>query len=437
MNAFGRIHGFLKDMARPFSPWSRSVLTAAILAFCIGETYLVSAIVTPPHIDERTWVDRSLKPLWSDDGYPRQGHYAAHHPSFARLVYGGVLNALGIYECDRPIVIYAMDAQRWLEVIIETGNAHHPLKTPPREALVRYPEGRTGLELNISRGAYPPLEIEMPLRLVNVAFLAGMVAFVYFGFKFVFHNRLGALAGCLPIIFCYPIVTGPTPFIGVAPYIGADSMLLFWIAAFWYVWLRLGGGNVWRVGLLGLIGGLMVSTKVNGAFPLAGAGIYFFFASRGPKRILWPLLLGGIAFAVFIAMNPVFRAGDALWMARRLRGVVALMLTLKHLTALQDWGRFTKWEVLSYSFPYWVFYLPVAAVLLEVRRKRSFQVTAAWAAPTIFLNWFLIYVPFPRYAGPIAMAFLVLFGMAGLQLIADSLEKLAEGGRLPLAEGGV
>ena len=437
MNSFDRIHGFLKHMARPFSPWSRSVLTAAVLAFCIGETYLVSVIVTPPHIDERTWVDRSLKPLWSDDGDPRQGHYATHHPSFARIVYGSVLNSLGIYECDRPLVVYAMDAQRWLEVITETGNARHPLKTPAREALVRYPQGRTGSELNLPRGAYPPLEIEMPLRLVNVAFLAGMIAFVYFGFKFVFRNRLAALAGCLPIIFCYPIVTGPTPFTGVAPYIGADSMLLFWMAAFWYAWLRLGGGNVWRVALLGLIGGLMVSTKVNGAFPLAGACIYFFFASRGRQRILRPLLLGGIAFAVFIAMNPIFRAGDALWMARRLRNVVTLMLKLKHLTALQDWGQFSKWEVLSYSFPYWVFYLPVVAVLLEVRRKRWLRVTATWAAPVILLNWFLIYVPFPRYAGPIAMAFLVLFGMTGLQLIADSLETLAMKGHLPLAEGGV
>jgi len=454
-NAFGIMHHLLKAAASHFSPWSRSILTAAFLAWCIARTFLLSAILAAPHIDERGWVDRSLKPLWGESDYHLRRYYATHHPGFARLVYGAVLKGMGVYKCDRPLVIYGLDAQRWLEIITETGNAYRPLKTPLREALVSYAEDKDGKDLNIPRGAYPPLKVEMALRFVNVAFLAGMVAFIYLGFKRIFDNRLAALAGCLPVIFCYPIRTGPAPYIGVAPYIGTDSMLLFWTAAFWYTWLRTAGtgGDARRdktrrgtrfltapittIVLLGLVGGLMVSTKVNGAFTLLGACIYMAAVSRGARRLAWPALLCAIAFAVFLLFNPVYRAGDLAGMARRMRDVPRLMFKLRELTGRQEWGQFTRGQVMAYTFPYWVFYLPAAALVAAVWDRRWARVTAAWALPTILLNWTLIYVPFPRYAGPMAMTFLVLFAPAGIHLAALSLRSLERRGRLPLAREGL
>ncbi|MHC4714139.1 MAG: hypothetical protein ACYTAN_12850 [Planctomycetota bacterium] len=321
-------------------------------------------------------------------------YYARHHPAFARLVYGFTLHRLGIYECNRPLVDY---------------------------------ESNKGWEWNLLRGANVPIEIQTPLRIVNFAFLCGMIALVYFGFKHVFGNRLAALAGCLPLIFCHPIYTGPSPYTGVAPYLGTDSMLLFWLAVFWYLWITKGLKGFRGVVLLAVAGGFLVSTKVNGAFVLAGAIVYYAVRSKGVRRILYPLILTAIPFAIFLALNPVYRADDLRWMVKVFRDTVGLMFKLKGFTAEREWGQFTRGEVIAFTFPYWVFYLAVTAVIFYARRERWWRPTVAWALPTIILNWLLIYVPFPRYAGPISMAFLVLFGMCGMRLIVDRLSPAVAG----------
>ncbi len=431
-NCFVTIQRSLGAAAAHFSPWSRSLLTVVFLAWCISRTFLMSVLLAPPHIDERTWVDRSLRPLWSGE-YHLQRYYATHHPSLARLVYRAVLNTMGVYECDRPLVVYGLDSDRRLELLIETRVDSGRLVEPIREPLVRYAEGMSSIELNLARGALPTLEVQMALRSVNVLFLAGMVAFIYLGLKRIFANRVAALAGTLPVIFSYPLHSAPAPFTALAPYIGVDSMLLFWLSVFWYIWLRVKDESLPGVLLLGAVGGLMVSTKVNGAFVLIGAGLYLLLALRGGRRILFPALLGAVAFGVFILLNPIYRAGDLAWMARRLRDVITLMYRLKHLTAQQEWGRFTRAEVMAYTFPYWIFYLPVTALVVRTWRQRWMRITVAWALPMILLNWFLIYVPFPRYAAPMAVAFLVLFAVAGIPMVTESLTELAEKARLPIA----
>lgn len=401
INRLGTLAAFLKNLGSPFSQFSRSVITFALVFYLAAGTYLTSAISAPPHIDERAWVDRSLKPLWSDEPYPYMYYYARHHPSFARIVYASVLHLMGVYECDKPLVDY---------------------------------ESNKGWEWNLLRGAYVPLEIQQPLRLVNFAFLCGMLAFVYFGFKRAFKNRIAAVAGCLPVIFCHPIYTGPSPYIGVAPYIGTDSMLLFWLAAFWYVWMWARDGGFARVFITAIVGGLLISTKFNGAFALAGAAVYFAVSSRGIRRVLYPIVLLAVPFAIFVALNPVYRPGNLAWtarlawMAKALGDTAALMFKLKGLTAEQEWGQFTRTEVIEFAFPYWLFYLAATAIILYARREKWWGPTVAWALPTVLLNWLLIYVPFPRYAAPIAMAFLVLLTMAAMRLILDELASLGIAG---------
>ncbi len=364
------------------SPISRSIITAALLAFFMGNTYLYQALGAPVNKDERAWVDRSLEPLWRRDPSQtnhKQYYYARHHPSFARLVYRFTLHSIGVYELNRPLVDYSKD-----------------------------------IEYNLVHGAYPPLEIETPLRLVNVAFLAAMVAFVYLGLKRITGSRALSMLGCLPVIY------SPSIYAGACPYLGADSMLLFWLAAFWYTWLCLRDRGAVGILGLGLVGGLMVSTKVNGAFVLLGAGLYYLFAARGMRRLLFPAALALIPFAVFIAMNPVYRAGDLGWMAKSLVDTIRLMFVLKERSQASHWAGYSRIEILRSTFPYWFFYLPVAAIIHRSRRRPWFGVTLAWAAPTVLLNWLLIYMPFPRYAAPIELAFLVLLAATGLPLIRDT-----------------
>ncbi|MCD6405118.1 MAG: phospholipid carrier-dependent glycosyltransferase [Planctomycetes bacterium] len=387
MNVFRPISLSAKAVSRHFSPASRSILTAAVLAFCIGRTYLYQALVDPPSIDERTWVDRSLKPLWCDEGidcYPDQYYYARHHPAFARLAYRLVLHSMGVYELDRPMADYD---HSW--------------------------------EWNLERGAYPPLEIEMPLRLVNVAFLAGMVLLVYLGLKRILANRFLALAGCLPIIFHPPVHTG------VCPYIGADSMLLFWMAAFWYVWLLASKRGLGGVVVLGVTAGFLVSTKVNGAFAVLGACIYYAVVARGIRRLLWPMILVALAAVVFVVLNPVYRAGDFRWAFKVLSDTIALLFELKEHTADYDWGRCSRAETLLAAFPYWFFYLPTLALAVRYRHERWMSVTVSWALPTVLLNWSLIYIPFAKYAAPISVPFLVLFSAGGLCLLQEAFHSTA------------
>jgi len=378
-----------------FSAASRSIITFAVLAACIALTYLCSALSAPPNIDDRAWVDRSLQPLYA----PRlEGnyYYAVHHPSFMRLVYSVVLHRMGVYEVRRPLVSYNKDRD-W----------------------------------NIEHGAWIPYEIGMPLRYVNVAFLSGMIALLYFAFKRMFRNRALALIACIPILWNPPVRDG------VCIYIGCDSALLFWLAAFWFVWLvtdRRGAGGVIA---LAAVGGVLASTKINGAFALAGAVLYYALSSKGARRIIYPAALIAIPAAVFLAMNPIYRAGNVNWTISVVRNMLRIMFNLKEATSTVEWAHFTKLEILREAFPYWFFAVPILAVFTTARSEKWFRPTVAWAAATAGLNWVLIYVPMLRYDAPISMSFLVLFDASAIFFLAELLKRTVGSGTqaAPAAEG--
>jgi len=369
----------LTGAARPFSPLSRSVLVVAILTFLAGATFFKSAIAAPVNIDEMSWVDRSLKPLWGPPYDDLDFFYAVHHPSLSRIVYRTVLHAQGVYEVERPLVDYHK-APQW----------------------------------NFDRGAFPPYGVETALRYVNVAFLCGMAAFVYLGLRRILGNRALALAGCLPIFFNVPINNG------ACGYLGTDSMLLFWLAAFWYAWLLARGRGFFATLGLAVVGGLLVSTKVNGAFALVAAAAYFAASSRGYKRVVLPATLLVVPAAIFYALDPIYHGGGAGRVIGVMHETVRIMLALKAQTLSREWAQYARLDLLKESFPYWFFWLPALAVIVSARREKWFWPTAAWAGANVVLNWVLIYVPFLRYAAPMSMSFLVLFGATGLRLVADT-----------------
>lgn len=359
----------------------------------MGSNYLIPALETRPLLDERTWVDRSLKPLWSQPHDEQTLYYAVHHPSFARIAYGTALRLMGVTEVNRPAVDYSLS-----------------------------------IDENMARGAYVPLHVRTALRLVNVAFLSGMVALLYFGFKAIRPNRALALAACLPFLFNYPIIDEK----GVCPYIGTDAFLLFWLVAFWFVWVR--GPRGWAgVLVLALTGGMLISTKVNGVFTLAGACVYFALREKGFRRAAFPLTLAAVAAAVFVALNPVYRAGDIAWAVSVLRRLVNVMLELKQTTTAEAWGQFSRSEVIRESFPYWFFLLPSIAVIAAARKADWFGPTAAWATATLAPNLLLIYMPLFRYSAVITVSFLVLFMPAGIALVVNEWKSLA--GRTQYATG--
>ena len=379
MTAGSRAADCIRFITRLFPVAARPFLVIIALAFLICVTYVHSAVATGRMTDELAWVDRSLKPLWAPPYDAKMYYYAIHHPSFARLVYRFVLHRMGVYELDRPPVNYELSAEE-----------------------------------NYARGSFVPREIELPLRLVNVAFLSGMITLVYLAYKRFLGNRALAVAGCLPLLFNAPILTGP------CPYIGADAMLLFWAAAFWFAWVMLANRGGMCVFVLAVIGGFLVSTKINGVFTLLGACVYFAVTANGLRRLVYPLILVVIPLGIFAALNPIYRAGDVTWATKVAKDVLGMMTYLKEKSTSRDWGQFSRAEVLRESFPYWLLYIPALGVIAAARREKWFGPTAAWAAATVIPNLFLIYMPLPRYCAVISVGFLVLFSAAGIRLILET-----------------
>ena len=170
-----------------------------------------------------------------------------------------------------------------------------------------------------------------------------------------------------------------------------------------------------------------MSTKLNGAFALAGACVYYAVTARGARRILWPLILTAVPAAMFIAMNPIYRAGDLAWTAKVSKDMLRIMLELKEKSTAKEWAAFTRAEVLRESFPYWYFFIPWTAVLATARREKWFAPTMVWASTVVLLNWVLIYIPLLRYSAVISMTFLVAFSAAGIGLIVRTYRESAGG----------
>ena len=361
-----------------------SFLLAATAFAALPPVFRVS-----PSPDELSWGRRSLVPwwfpeprimdktLWSAD-YRQKYTQCIHHPTLARIVYRTVLTAAGY---DKP-----------------------------PEAVWKY--GASYNE-NIDRGNYLPLKMRRALRLTNAAFFAATVLVVYFGALRVLASPI------LAVLAVLPIVVEPTMRVGykaVVPYAGADALFIFLLVFFWYVWLFVKDRPLAAVVWLGLVGGLAVSTKVNGLFVLAAAMVYYAVFARGWLRLAVPSGILALAAAVFLALDPVYFGGGFQWGWMVFRDTVALMFRLKEVTTDTSWGSFTKMETLAGAFPYLPFIVPAAAAVWRARSAQWFAVTFAWAVSIVVCNLALIYMPQPRYAAPARVAFFILVMAAGLSL---------------------
>ncbi len=337
-----------------------------------------------PSADSVTWIDRSIVPWWFPEPrimdkkgwtpeYYEEYYYATHHPTLARILYRTALHAIGVTE--RP-------TQKW--------------------------DYQTSVEQNVRDGNAPAPRVTRDLRAVNLGVFAVTALVAYFGLSWVLGSRfLGALA-VLPMVF-EPTLSAD--FRAVLPYIGTDALATLWLVAFWVAWLGAARGGAWTVVLLGVVGGLACGTKINAAFMLAGACVYF-AASSGWERAWKPLAIGGVSLGVFLALNPVYLGDGPAWTARVLRDVVETMRRLEG-TAELPWARYTREETLLAAFPHALFAVPVVAVLWRSRRDWWLGATAAWAGSVIALNLALIYMPLPRYSAPVRVAFWVMLAAAG------------------------
>jgi len=370
----------------PRSPVT-TVLALSLLVLATAFAALPPVYRATPSPDELTWARRSLVPwwfpeprimdktLWSAD-YRQKYTQCIHHPTLARIVYRTVLTAAGY---DKP-----------------------------PEAVWKY---GASYDENIRLGNFLPSDMRFVLRLTNAFFFAATVIVAYLGLALILRSRLLGVVASLPIVF---EPTMRITYKAVVPYIGADAVFVFLLVLAWFLWLRVKDRPLASTLVLGIIGGLAVSTKVNGVFVLLAAAAYYCFSSRGWRRLAVPAGILSLSAAVFLALNPVYFGGGWPWAVMVFRDTLSLMFDLKRVTTATSWGSFTPFETISGTFPCWPLAVPVVAVIWYARDKWWFGVTFAWAASVILCNLTLIYMPQPRDAAPVRIAFFVLMMSAGL-----------------------
>lgn len=362
----------------------------AVMVLAVAVMYAVPrAVRTGPSPDELSWGQRSLAPWWFPyeriwdkslwaEQYRKEYTWCIHHPSLGRIVYRTVLGWAGHAE-------------------------------PPKGS---WKHGASYSE-NLTLGNVLPKGMQFVLRLTNTAFYAAAAVLTFLGLNRILANSLLATLGVLTFIFEPTLTSG---YKAVVPYVGADALFVFLLVLFWYAWLLLGRRPLACALALGIIGGLASSAKVNGAFALVAAAVFLAWTARGWLRLALPVLTVALASAIFLALNPVYFGGGFAWGARVLRDTLGLMFNLKEVTTATSWGSFTRFETFAAAFPYYPFLVPAAVLLWQSRREPWFAATFAWAASIIAMNLALIYMPQPRYAAPVRVAFLILVMACGSTL---------------------
>ena len=374
-----------------FSPAFRTTLAIIAIVYIFTNAALKPIFLQRPSPDEVTWVNRSLSPWWfphertldrSQWGarYGREYYYCTHHPSVTRIIYGSVLHLVG---ADEPL-----------------GK--------------QYNYGATQAE-NEVRGNLIGYVARITLRVTNAAFTLTAMLLVFFGLLRIWPNRaLAALAVVLIVLD----QTFTTSFNGVIGKVGSDAVLLFMLVAFWFAWLRVARRGVSGAVVLGVLGGLATSTKLNGSFVLVAAIAYYLVAERGWRRLLMPLALGVTSVAVFILLNPIYVGGGFRWAWMVFHDTLTTLYKLQFETIGNPVN--SRWLVTGGAdlklslFPYLPFLVPATALAATVRREWWFEPTVFWSGAIIVLNLAGLVLFLPVYTVPIRAAFLILIAAASM-----------------------
>ena len=369
--------------ARRIPPALRTAAAVVTLG-CAVAWVVPSILAAEPSPDDITWMDRYLV-SWRlpaeripdasarSEEYKLEYYYAINHPSFARIVYGQIVRAVGIKE--RP------------------------------ERQYDYSQGR--LE-NLRLGNVLPREEMLKVRWLNIGLFTAAVFAAFAGLWLVGRNRLLAAIGALPVALD-PVFSAD--FRAVAPYIGADTLFIFLTVGFWAAWLALREKRVAGAIAVGVIGGLTTATKVNGAFMVAGAVLYYAASERGWRRMWVAGLAGIISVIVFAALNPIYFGGGLAWTKAVLRDSIAMMEYVKESKVSQTWAQYTRGEIMLAGLPLAVFLPAVAGLAWRARGEGWLGPTLFWSGSVTVGNLAFIYMADPRYTAPVRAAF-VLFASA-------------------------
>lgn len=356
---------------------SRTLLYLTLFVLLCGPILFYHAANAPILEDENLSLSRlKLSPVAVDDAI---GHWhAIDHPALFHWVDRAILRAAGVEIGYVPEII--------------------PAK---------------GYDWNVANRAAPRRPV-MVLRYAGAAALTLAAVCVFFMARAAVGGYLWGFLIALPVVV--------PPYFGrfVAASIKTDAYLALLIALAGLLLLRIhlrGRPLRWPdVALMGVVAGLAVSTKLNGGLILIAYAAYLAAVSRGVRRFVLPAAAAAVAFAVFVAVNPImWHGGAAGWL-----GVIGEMLRMRaqvlriHTNVFGEYGFGDR---LLFLFPLW-YLLPVFAFfVVKARREKWFLPVALWAGFLILGTVATTAQPFNRYRVPLDYGMAVLVGLSLCQAV--------------------
>jgi len=345
----------------------RAAILIAILAAVLGiEVWQAAETPTFP-IDEPLWF-RKAQATSAHTTDPDDRFYAIDVPGLNRWIYWPMFRITGFYKV--PPGEKECWSLRKGRIYFE-GTVTNPL----------WPQNVTPEQFKQwvhRRGAYAPRSSIMALRLVNIAVYGVMLVALWWTAKAVLRSHWLALIPTASVAIT-PAFTTNMAFVTWSGDIFVLAMLAVTLAVWTYFHLRGNPTSRTAVIVTALMCGLTTSSKLNGVVVLFGYMAYLAIVSRGWSRLVKPAVAGAIAFAVFLAVNPVvFLFPDSYpW-------EVLMRMVTRRSEVVSAWvrreGPLPWTELVSHALFWWPL-LPAAIWLFWRQRRASwFLPLALWCA---------------------------------------------------------
>jgi len=364
----------MPETAPQRDPWRRlfTLVLLGALALVAGRSFLAVADRSDyqVHSDDLTWMWRFVeKPRAALPSQPTDYRAVSYLPGQGQAPQSDLDYIWGL---DQPAL------ERWVFHGLLHISGRFPETLPEKNWDYTH-----DLRWNVENGNVGPPDAVHFVRVVNAAFMILAVVLIFAALARAVSPLAGLIAGLYFVL--HPSVT-------VTMWsIGPDPLLWLLMAAGLALWVW--QGATWRGAVLvGVVGGLAASAKLNGALVIVGFCLWLVLK----RRPLLALLAGVLALAVFVVVNPIlFSRGvtglpGMLWEMARWRSVRTGMM-------MQGYPAFAaapRWYIPFYLLGAWWALVPL---LVVSQRLWRFEPAVFWAATLAIGHLALVTVPEPRY----------------------------------------
>jgi hypothetical protein len=347
---------------------AKTLLTLGLFLAAFGPVVFHYALNAPLSLDENDALD-VLRKSPADAGAKLDYWRAIDHPAMRRWVDRAVLGAAHVEIGEVPAVDYDR-----------------------------------GTEWNVRNGRVAPRAPVQAIRCANAVALLGALAAVFF------VSRIALGASAWAFLVAAPVALSREFGRAVGGSILPDAYLAFflaWVLCAWVLFhLSTEPARWWRVCAMGVLVGLTVSSKLNGVLVLFAYSLYLLLIVRGVSRLWLTGLFVAVAFAAFVAVNPVMWTGPVGWAGVISDTFVHRMRVIEMHKNL--FGESTFAQRLPLMFPYWYFLPLLLVVILKARDEKWFVPVCLWSVFLVAGTAVTVNQPFVRYFMPINMGLSVI-----------------------------